>query len=627
MNKYTLIVILFVSNLLSQEINSFDIDKFSEEINLIETNETQIDSNIDAESGNIINIKNNFNESVNDKFFGYSYFKKDINIFDNIPTPSNYKLGPGDEIILSLWGENNSRDKFVISKEGLIYYENIGFLNLSNKTLEEAELFLVNELSKIYSTLGDVQNSTNLTLELGKLKSINVFFTGQVSNPGVKVVHPFSDIFVALIQAGGVNIEGSLRKIELIRNNKVVALVDFYNFFSTGANDFSDLRLIDGDIIHVPAIENRVEIEGAILRPGFYEVLQSEDLNNLIKYAAGLTPKASSIVTIDTMLSMNNRKSQDDIISSLNIDLTKDKVSLNNGDLIIVREVGNSSSKVHISGRVKVPGKYSAINMSLKDILDIAGGFDDPIFRKSIRDDNILVIRKDDKSFYGLEFNVPYSESANFQIAPGDQIFVYEKSDYNNLLSISVTGQVNKRGSFQLKKGMTVKDAIDLAEGLTPLGNKEAIIVSEVFTFSNDQGEEVQKTVQVNNATLDFELTDGAIINVLPVENVVRVEGNVYDPGLIVHSGNKSIKKYINLAGGPKPYTLKNKIYVKRANGRIKKVSMFRGLGINVKPGDTIFVPVDPEPTDFDITSFLADLASTLANIAAILVIADNQNN
>ena len=108
-------------------------------------------------------------------------------------------------------------------------------------------------------------------------------------------------IFVALIQAGGVNIEGSLRNIQLIRDNRVVAIVDFYNFFSNGVNDFLNLRLIDGDIIHIPAIKNRVKIEGAVLRPGFYELLQSEELNNLIDYAAGLTSKASSVVTIDTL--------------------------------------------------------------------------------------------------------------------------------------------------------------------------------------------------------------------------------------------------------------------------------------------------------------------------------------
>ena len=113
----------------------------------------------------------------------------------------------------------------------------------------------------------------------------------------------------------------------------------------------------------------------------------------------------------------------------------------------------------------------------------------------------------------------------------------------------------------------------------------------------------------------------------LPLENVVNVEGNVYNPGLITYSKGKTVNKYINLAGGAKPNTLSTKIYVQRANGRIKKVTFFQGIGTIVRPGDTIVVPVDPEPSEFDITAFIADLATTLANIAAILVVIDNQND
>ena len=113
-------------------------------------------------------------------FFGYDYFNKQINFFDNIPTPVDFKLGAGDEIILSLWGEKNSREKFILNKDGMIYYQNIGFINLSGKTLNQAENLLSSELSRIYSTLNSSNNSTQLMLELGKIKSVNVYFSGQV---------------------------------------------------------------------------------------------------------------------------------------------------------------------------------------------------------------------------------------------------------------------------------------------------------------------------------------------------------------------------------------------------------------------------------------------------------------
>ena len=598
----------------------------------LQSNQSNVSKSVEDVSGiesvpvNI--IEKDDNDLINNQYFGYNYFKTEINFFDNIPTPSDFKLGAGDEIILSLWGETNSREKFIINKEGLIYYENIGFINLSNKTIEAAESLLINELSNIYSTLKDNDNSTKLMLELGKLKSLNIYFSGEIFQPGIQLVHPFSDIFVALVQSGGVKQEGSLRNVQLIRNGKIINTVDFYAFFSKGSNNFSSMRLIDGDTIHVPVVEDRIQLQGAVVRPGYYEVLKNETLNDMINYAAGLEALASSNAMIDIVIPMDNRTSQDNGRSSINIDLNNDKnISLNNGDVVFIQQMAEKSSKVEILGRVKNPGKYSATNSSLKDILDIAGGFDDPIFRKTIRDDSILVIRKDENQFYALELSVPYESAESFELKIDDKIFVYEDTNYDNSFSIQVTGEVKKRGNFQLKKGTTVKDAISLAEGFTELANEDGIVVTELFSYLDAQGNQIEEIKQVNDASLDFELTSNSIVNVLPLENVVNVEGNVYNPGLIVYSGRKSVDKYINLAGGSKPNTLSNKIYVQRANGRIKKVSLLRGLGVNVRPGDTIFVPLDPDPQDFDITAFIADLASTLANIAAILVIADNQND
>lgn len=636
MKNITIFLLFF--GILNAQVSLSDVKKLGNK-QLDELKEELLQSNSDTQ-----NLKENLEESTDntkpvnilvketnnplEEYFGYDYFKADINFFDNIPTPSDFKLGPGDEIILSLWGEKNSREKFVISKDGLIYYENIGFINLSNKTIEEAESLLISELSTIYSTLKDSPNSTKLMIELGKLKSINVYFSGGVSQPGIRLIHPFSDIFVALVQVGGVNKEGSLRNIQLIRNGKVVNTVDFYAFFSEGSNNFSSMRLIDGDIIHVPAVKDRIKIEGSVVRPGYYEVLDNDTLDNIISYAAGLEAQASSNVIIDQVIPMERRSSSDNGLSSISVNLKGNQdIRFNNGDVIFVQKMGETSSKVEILGRVKNPGKYPATNSSLKDILDIAGGFDDPTFRKTIRDDSILVIRKDANQFYGKEFKVSYESADSFQLKVDDKIFVYEDSNYDNLFSIAVYGEVKKRGNFQLKKGTTVRDAIALAEGFTELANEDAVTVTEVFSSLDDEGNEIQTSNKVNDASLDFQLTNNSVVNVLPMENVVSVEGNVYDPGLIVYSGRKSLNKYINLAGGAKPNTLKNKIYVKRANGRTKKVSILRGVGITIKPGDTIFVPVDPDPQDFDITTFIADLASTLANIAAILVIVDNQND
>lgn len=629
--------ILFLNILFSQvSVSQLDINRIAnsqlDDIkNQLKSNNVVDDAVINDSNKDIESIPVTINEldivSDNDEYFGYNYFKSEINFFDNIPTPNDFKLGAGDEIVISLWGETNSREKFIINKEGLIYYENVGFINLSNKTIAEAENLLVNELSKIYSTLNESKNPTKLMLELGKLKSLNIYFSGEIFKPGIQLIHPFSDIFSSLIQAGGIKKEGSLRKIHLIRKGETIAVIDFYNFFNEGSNDFSNLRLIDGDVIHVPSIQDRVKINGAVLRPGFYEVLPEDNLNSLINYAAGLKSRASSIITIDTVLPFENRDSQDNIISSINIDLSEKKqISINNGDVVTIREIGSSDSKVEIFGRVKVPGKYSAINMTLRNILDFAGGFDDPIYRKSINNE-IVVLRKDENQFYSLEYKVLYNESESFKLKVDDKIFVYEDINYRNSFIYRVEGEVNKPGTYPLKKGITIIDAINSAGGLTELTSLNNIILEKEEIITDEDGVESTVVRQIARAPLSFELTNDLTIKALAINNTVKVEGNVYNPGLVAHTRGMTMYQAIEKAGGYKPYSIKKRAYVQRSNGEIEKANIFRGRSKRILPGDTIVVPVDPNPQDFNITAFVADLATTFANIAAILLIIENQSD
>ena len=169
------------------QIGNQKLDDLKEEL-IFQQNALQESEKVNDVESTPVQIINESTEKIDDIYFGYNYFKSDVNFFDNIPTPADFKLGAGDEIILSLWGETNLRERFVINKEGLIYYENIGFINLSNKTVKEAESHLVNELSKIYSTLKDSENPTSLMIELGKLKSLNIYFSGEIAKPGVQPV-------------------------------------------------------------------------------------------------------------------------------------------------------------------------------------------------------------------------------------------------------------------------------------------------------------------------------------------------------------------------------------------------------------------------------------------------------
>ena len=562
--------------------------------------------------------------SISSLYFGYNYFKRDINFFDNVPTPPDFKLGPGDEIILSLWGETNSRENLILNKEGLIYYENVGFINLSNKNLKEAESVLLEELSRIYSTLKDKDNPTQLMLELGKLKSINVYFSGQIENPGINLIHPFSDIFSAIVQAGGIKEEGSLRQVQLIRNGNIVSTVDFYSFFTDGKNNFSSTRILDGDVIHIPIVSRRVKIDGAINNPGFFELFDDESLIDLIQYAGNLTANAASSITLDTLIPFSERLSDDNARVSVTVNLsTASNTTLNNGDVANIGFIGNVATKVEVLGRVKSPGLYASTG-TLKEVLDLAGGFNDPLYRKSIRDDEIFILRKDENQFYGLEFEIAYNKSDKFELISGDKIFVYEDYRYNNDFIITVGGEVKKKGNFPLASEMTVGQAIDLAEGLTPLGNPSAITVSQDF-IQNNNGEIVTTSRNVSNVTLDLVLNSNASIIVLPYKDMVNIEGNVYNPGLVAYQQGLSVNSYIKLAGGHQENSLKNKIYIQKANGEIK--SVVRGRFKRPNAGDTIVVPVEGDPQDFDTASFVADILSVLTNLVAILAIVDNNSD
>tara|TARA_B100001175_G_C19499058_1_gene637011 strand:+ start:28 stop:1962 length:1935 start_codon:yes stop_codon:yes gene_type:complete len=566
---------------------------------------------------------------VTGDYFGYNYLRKDISFFDNTPTPADYKLGPGDQIIVSLWGEKNSRKTMTINKNGMIYYENIGFINLSNKTLESAELLLTKELSRIYSTLKDETNPTTLMLELGKLKSINIYFSGHIENPGINLVHPFSDIFSAIVQAGGVDFKGSLREIQLIRNNQIISTVDLYSFFMSGTNTFSNNKLIDGDIIHIPKVKKRVTISGEVNRPATYELKLDESLSDIIEYAAGFTSSASSSLILSQIIPIEERLSDDNARTKIAINFkNKESIMLNNGDSIVVPSISSVDLNVTLYGRVKFPGKYPGANTTLKNVLDIAGGFDDPIFRKTIREDIITILRQDENKFYSNEIVVDYKNADQFKLEINDKIFIYEDINYKNNFTYNVEGEVYKPGTYAIRAATTtVREALSLAGGLTELSSVRNLTVKQEFTTLNDAGDEITTSEVVNNVTLDFEIGINSVIIASPIENVVRVEGNVYNPGLITYKKGAKLPRYIELAGGHKPDSLKRKVYIRRANGNIEQNNRITlGLGKNLYPGDTIIVPVNPDPQDFDITAFIAEISTTLANIAAILLIVDNQN-
>ena len=630
MKKYIILIFILSLALLNAQISPNQIrDLSNEQLDLIESelsniNKIPSDSNVSSPRSNEVNISAS-SESDKSEYFGYSYFSnRDINFYNNIPTPANYKLGSGDEILISLWGETNLQKNFTINKDGQIFIENIGFLYLANMTINEASNYLVEKLSVIYSTLKDEKNSTQLMVELYKIKSINVYFTGEVKKPGISLIHPFSDLFVALMQGGGLTKNGSLRNVQLIRNNEVIDEVDFYNFFIKGDNNFSDIKMLNGDIIYVPSVNKRIHLAGQVVNEGFFELKEGENFSDLIKFSGGLKPSAAQNFIYDQIIPLNDRTSDDFAIKSeiVTMDNAK-KLTLNDGDKITIKMIKDVQTTAEVFGRVKNPGQYPA--NTLGELLVLAGGFDDPIFRKSIVDE-ITLIRKDEENFEAEEIKLNYDESKDFQLIPGDKILVYGNSNYSNNFTYSISGQINQPGTYSYYDGLTLDEAIENAGGITKLGNSLGIIVTQEFSSTNDEGKITNTQQLVRNITGDFKIFPDYKIKILSKENVVNVQGNVYNPGVVSYSKRSNVKSIIDESGGYKPDSIKKEVYLRRANGKILVVGLFKGRFIKAQPGDTIVVPKNPDPQDFDITRFIADLSTTLANIAAILIIVDNNS-
>jgi len=212
-------------------------------------------------------------------------------------------------------------------------------------------------------------------------------------------------------------------------------------------------------------------------------------------------------------------------------------------------------------------------------------------------------------------------------LLPNDKIFVYENINYRNSLTYRIEGEINKPGTYPFEQGLKIIDVVELADGLTNLSSFDNIIVFQEYTSLNENGEQITESRAVGNVTEDYILGPDSIVRALPYENVVSVEGNVYKPGLVAFYKGLTMSEAIEHAGGYMPYSMKKRAFVRKANGEIVKADLFRGRAKRLSAGDTVVVPVNPDPNTFDITTFIADLSTTLANIAAIMLIIDNNSN
>ncbi len=589
------------------------------------------------------------------KHFGYDFFiKRDtLRFWENLPIPSNYTLGPGDEVIVSIWGQTQLRNSYTISRDGKIYDEKVGLLNLSDKTIAEGKKYLINQFGRVYSTLTSSNPSSYIDISLGEIRSINVNFVGECKFPGVYPVHPFSNIITGLIQAGGVDTTGTLRNISIKRDGKVVNKIDLYEYFLLG-NLPSNIQLKDQDIIVIPTRLSTIVIDSSVVKPGIYEAKQNETIKDMIKYAGGLKFNASSEIGLERILPYAERLKRKINKENYYIDFSNSHlVAAQDGDKIIARYLFDEIKQVEIIGQVKKPAKYHFYNgMTIKDLLELSLGYNDTTFWKSIHHESGQLVRMDPLNSYEkvINFNIKDimngDDDINIELQNLDKIIIRANPNFVENENVQILGEVNIPGSYPLVSDReSLNSLLKRSGGLTSKALSDGISVFRKKKYFNEgikknkkneyfpmltspenlpikyefKENEKDEWIRVAWQNTDLQLMPGDSVVIKEATGSINLRGEVYNPGLIEFQSGKSLRYYIDSAGGVTPAgNYKNTIVV-YANGVIKPNKFLSTPSI--KDGATIIVNKKEIKDSVNYAEIATSLLSIISTTVTILVL------
>lgn len=680
-----------------------------------------------------------------DEVFGRNIFNTASLTFEpniNLATPENYRLGPGDEIIIDIWGASQNTIKQEISPDGFINIPNLGLVYLGNKTMKEADGLLKEELRKIYADSG---NSIKVTL--GNIRTIQVNVMGEVMFPGTYTLSSFSTVFHALYSAGGVSPIGSLRNVKVARGGSVVATLDVYEYIMKGKIE-DDICLQEGDVIIVPAYEALVKITGKVKRPMRYEMKKNESVGTLLAYAGGFASDAYkktlrvirqdgseySVATVDENNYTNFQVQDGDAVTvdpildrytnrleikgavyrpgiyqlsgNLNTvrqlvekadgllgeaftaravlyrereNLTREvqpvdvvgilngtvpDIALRKNDILYIPSIHDLQDwgKVTISGEINKPGEYTyADNMTLEDLVITAGGLKEAAsivrvdIARRIRDPKSTTESETTGENYSfaLKDGFVIDGQPGFVLQPYDQVIVRRSPSYSEQVNVTVNGEVLYSGQYNLRtKNERLSSVIERAGGvskfayvrgakLTRVANSEELkrmedairmIRKEIGdAVATSMGLTVDSTFTVGidleaalanpGSDADIVLREGDVINVPEYNNTVKISGAVMMPNTVSFLQGKKVSYYLSQAGGYSSQAKKSKKFIIYMNGQVAEV---KGSGKKqIEPGCEIVVPNKTRKFNFatmmsNATSF-ASLATMVASLANLL--------
>ena len=425
----------------------------------------------------------------------------------NIATPLNYRLGPGDEVIIDIWGASQNTIRQQISPDGTINIQKIGPVNLNGLTISEANDYLKKTLNKIYNGLNNTNDPTSdIRLTLGSIRTIQINVMGEVVQPGTYSLSSFATVFHALYRAGGVSDIGSLRNVQLVRNGKNITTIDVYQFIMKG-NIQDDIRLQEGDVVIVPAYDVLVKIDGKVKRPMRFEMKKDENLSTLISYAGGFD--ADAYTRSLRVVRQNGQEYEVNTVKDLDYSVYK----MRNGDVVTAEAILNRfTNKLEIRGAVYRPGIYQLNGKlnTVRELVNEAQGLTGDAFLNRA----VLYRQREDLTTEVIPVDIKTimdGTSQNIILAKNDILYIPSIHDLEDRGDVVIHGEVAKPDSYPYADNMTLEDLIIQAGGLREAASVVRVDVSR--RIRNPHSTVDNDTI---GRTYTFSLKEGFVVDGTP---------------------------------------------------------------------------------------------------------------
>ena len=520
---------------------------------------------------------------LNKKIFGFQLFNKENLSFEpsvNIPVPADYVLGIGDEIVVRVWGASQQSYFLEVDNNGAINISGLGPVSIAGLNYKAAKELVVKRLTAIYSDMGGPHPGTFADVAINNPRSIKVNVIGEAIAPGTYTLPATASAFNALYLSGGPNENGSFRKINVMRDNKLFATIDVYDYL-INANTAGNVPLRDQDILFIPTYHKRVETMGAFRRKAIFELKEGEGIADLLKYSGGLNENASSSRLL--LKRFNNDQHQ-----LIDVDQSQyATIPLKNGDQIRAEEVINRfENRLSIEGAVFRPGSYALDEgMTLSQLIKKAGGLREDYFPG-----RGLIIRLDHQLY---PTTIPFDVEEAIQgkndlpLQREDQIIIRDIFSMGEKKTVRIYGEVIKPGQYDFQKNMTMKDLIFLSGGMTEAASESYVEVARrnnyeeagsinskmasLFQFQIDR----DLALKPEDASFKLEAFDQVYIRKAPsyeAQKTVFIGGEVKYPGeYSISDKNERVSDLIRRAGGTTPSAFEEGAKLKRhIDGQMK---------------------------------------------------------